>query len=496
MDATTRMDAGEYAHACFGIYSDEVLKKRMLPHAFDGLKPVQRRLLIACDRLNLKPEAAFVKCVQVVGYTLALYHPHSDSSCYGALVNITGANPPTHDGEQSGGPINHCNVPLLEGQGNFGDHEDGPAAMRYTECRPTRYAYHTLMNREYMSVLPTVTTESGSDQEQCFLPALLPNLLMNGADGTAIALSTSIPSFTPASVAAATLAVLTACKQDVLPSREKVAALLAEHLVYKYRFGGYMAGSLSVEDCLSNVFSLDVWPHYTMEKDALVVHSIHHKHFKPQDWLEKAETLPGTKHARDETGQHGLRFVVTYDRKSGVPYDAWEKAVRNSLRRKLHCQINAVTGFGEKAEAKMMTLADLMLYWVQVRLEMERHVVTQRIDEALVQELHLLAVRYAVENRDTFFPLLEEDDAEQALTAFYQPWLGEEAGDAARYILGVSLRTLTRASADDLLKRLKDVEALLQKLEGNLAAIVKTTRASTEATLKTLAAAKTAHKGR
>ena len=108
----------------------------------------------------------------------------------------------------------------------------------------------------------------------------------------------------------------------------------------------------------------------------------------------------------------------------------------------------------------------------------------------------VLAVRHAVENRDTFFPLLEEDDAEQALTAFYQPWLGEEAGDAARYILGVSLRTLTRASADDLLKRLKDVEALLQKLEGNLAAIVKTTRASTEATLKTLAAAQTAHKGR
>lgn len=483
MSATTTqaVEAGHYAHECFDVYSKEVLENRMLPHAFDGLKPVQRRLLLTCDRLNLKPSAAFVKSVQVVGTALAYYHPHSDAACYGALVKVTGT--PT----LSGIPVNGCNVPLFEGQGNFGDHEDSAAAMRYTECRPSHYAHAALLNREYLSTLPVVTTEAGTDIEQVVLPALLPNLFMNGAEGAAIALATSIPSFEPGSVVDATLAVLVACKEDRLPSREKVAELLAKHLVYQYRYGGDAIHELTAEDFLANNFAFNVLPRWEFVKQSIVVTSIHHKVFNPTAWLEKVRTIHGTRSARDETGQHGLRFVAAFDPKAGVEFADWSRAVLNSLVRKQHCHINVVTGLGEASHTSMTCLADAMLYWLQERFKLERLVLEKRIDAASCQELHLLAVQYAVENREDFFPLLEQDDAETSLAVFYRQWLDDEdAGAAATYILGVSLRTLTKANAEEIARKLADVSRTIDRLEGELSSVVKTTRATTSALVKDL----------
>ena len=483
MQPDNNVSAGTYAHECFRVYSHEVLTNRALPNAFDGLKPVQRRILAACDHLGLKPTASYVKSIKVVGTALAMYHPHADAACYSALVNVTGS------AMMNGMPINRANVPLMEGQGNFGDHENPPAALRYTECRPSNYAYHFLLNRSYLAVTPKVRTETGDGDEPAYLPALLPNLLLNGADGRAVALVTNIPSFEPESVRKLVDAAFAACKGNELPSLEKTAQLMEKHLVYQYCFGGFAINPIPASDYLENSFAIDVLPKVTIEKTALVVTSIHHQKFNPANWLEKAAAIDGTKSARDETGQHGLRFVVAHDPKNGRSFDEWAKAVLASLRSRVHFKINAVVGYGDEAEVRMLSVAGLLHHWMEQRLELEASVIRSYVESADKEELHLLAVKFAIRDRDLFFPLLESDEVEAALHDFYAEAFGpeepqENIDEAVRYILSVSLRTLTKASVSDLDDRLAKVAAALDAYDTDLTEIVKATRRSTTAALK------------
>ena len=160
-------------------YAMSVIVSRALPDVRDGLKPVHRRILYAMHEMGLRPNSSHKKSAGVVGEVLGKYHPHGDSPVYDSLVRMA--------------QNFSMRYPLVDGQGNFGSvDDDPPAAMRYTEARLTAIAEELLGDLDRNTV-DFVDNYDGSNQEPTVLPALTPNLLLNGAGGIAVGMATNIP---------------------------------------------------------------------------------------------------------------------------------------------------------------------------------------------------------------------------------------------------------------------------------------------------------------
>ncbi len=159
-------------------YAYSVIYARALPDARDGLKPVQRRILYAMQEMGVRPDRSHVKCARVVGQVMGQYHPHGDTAIYDALVRT--AQPWT------------MRLPLIDGHGNFGSLDSGPAAMRYTECRMASAAL-LMTNDLDADTVDFKPNYDGKDVEPIVLPAAFPNLLVNGASGIAVGMATNCP---------------------------------------------------------------------------------------------------------------------------------------------------------------------------------------------------------------------------------------------------------------------------------------------------------------
>lgn len=161
-------------------YAMSVIASRALPDVRDGLKPVQRRVLYSMVELNNGPDKPHRKCARIVGDTMGKYHPHGDSSIYEALVVMS------QDFKKG--------LPLVDGHGNFGSIEgDGSAAMRYTEARLEKVTQEAFLSDLDKNVVDFVPNFDETEKEPSVLPARLPNLLVNGSDGIAVGMATSIP---------------------------------------------------------------------------------------------------------------------------------------------------------------------------------------------------------------------------------------------------------------------------------------------------------------
>ncbi len=192
------LDLGTYAQRAYLEYALSVVKGRALPDVCDGLKPVQRRILYAMDRMGLSysgnTASRPVKSARVVGDVLGRFHPHGDQSAYDALVRMA------QDFAQR--------YPLVDGQGNFGSRDgDGAAAMRYTEARLSKIT-GLLLDEIDEGTVDFVPTYHGSTQEPRQLPARLPFSLLNGASGIAVGLATEIPSHNLREIADACVALI------------------------------------------------------------------------------------------------------------------------------------------------------------------------------------------------------------------------------------------------------------------------------------------------
>ena len=160
-------------------YAMSVIAQRALPDVRDGLKPVQRRVLYSMIELNNGPDKPHRKCARIVGDTMGKYHPHGDSSIYGALVNMA------QDWS--------FRYPLVDGHGNFGSVDgDGAAAMRYTEARLSKISMEMLadINKDTVDFIPNFDE---TEKEPVVLPSRFPNLLVNGTTGIAVGMATNIP---------------------------------------------------------------------------------------------------------------------------------------------------------------------------------------------------------------------------------------------------------------------------------------------------------------
>jgi DNA gyrase subunit A len=159
-------------------YAMSVIMSRALPDARDGLKPVHRRILYGMWSENYRPGRAHVKSAQVVGKVMGIFHPHGDTAIYDALVRMAQDFSIRHQ--------------LIDGHGNFGSADDGPAAMRYTESRLAPIAMELLEGIDEATV-DFQPNYDGSAEEPIVLPARFPNLLVNGSQGIAVGMATNIP---------------------------------------------------------------------------------------------------------------------------------------------------------------------------------------------------------------------------------------------------------------------------------------------------------------
>ncbi len=190
-----QMDFSEEMKSAYRNYAMSVIIARALPDVRDGLKPVQRRILYAMRELGLDPKKPHRKSARIVGDTMGKYHPHGDSSIYEALVRMT------EDYSLS--------IPLVDGHGNFGSIDgDGAAAMRYTEARLSNGAM-TLLEHLDKDLVEFKPNFDDSEMEPTVLPAMIPNLLINGTTGIAVGMATNIPPHNPSEVIDATIAYMT-----------------------------------------------------------------------------------------------------------------------------------------------------------------------------------------------------------------------------------------------------------------------------------------------
>ena len=175
-------------------YAMSVISQRALPDVRDGLKPVQRRVLYSMIELNNGPDKPHRKCARIVGDTMGKYHPHGDSSIYGALVNMA------QDWS--------TRYPLVDGHGNFGSVDgDGAAAMRYTEARLSKISMEMLadIGKDTVDFVPNFDE---TEKEPTVLPARFPNLLVNGTNGIAVGMATNIPPHNLREVIAAVVKII------------------------------------------------------------------------------------------------------------------------------------------------------------------------------------------------------------------------------------------------------------------------------------------------
>jgi len=212
-------------------YAMSVIASRALPDVRDGLKPVQRRILYSMIELNNGPDKPHRKCARIVGDTMGKYHPHGDSSIYGALVNM--AQPWS------------TRYPLVDGHGNFGSVDgDGAAAMRYTEARLSKISMEMLadINKNTVDFEPNFDETA---REPVVLPSRYPNLLANGTTGIAVGMATNIP---PHNLMEVINAVIKLIDNQILENREtKIEEVLNIVKGPDFPTGGVILGTRGIE---------------------------------------------------------------------------------------------------------------------------------------------------------------------------------------------------------------------------------------------------------
>ena len=293
-------DIQEQLKISFLNYSLAVIQDRAIPNIEDGLKPVQRRILYIMNELGLFSERPHKKSVRIVGDCLGKLHPHGDSSVYDALVNVT------QDFK--------TRYPLIDGHGNYGSLDDPPAAMRYTEARLTKYAETMLRDLDSKTV-PFVDNFDGSLQEPTVLPAILPNILLNGANGIAVGFATSMLPHNLTEVSDALIYLINnekACLDDILaiihgPDFPTGAILNIPDIKSLYSTGSgsmRIRAHMHIEDFSIVITELP----FQIDKVALLTQIA---------TLAKEKVIEGIVNLRDESDSN-IRIVIETDGKSNI----------------------------------------------------------------------------------------------------------------------------------------------------------------------------------
>ncbi|HXW10590.1 MAG TPA: DNA topoisomerase IV subunit A [Steroidobacteraceae bacterium] len=407
-------------------YSMYVILDRALPHVGDGLKPVQRRIIYAMSELGLAATAKHKKSARTVGDVIGKFHPHGDSACYEAMVLM--AQPFSY------------RYPIVDGQGNFGSPDDPKsfAAMRYTESKLTRYA-DVLLAELGQGTVDWLPNFDGSLDEPALLPARLPNLLLNGAQGIAVGMATDIPPHNLREVAAACVRLL---EEPKTTTRQ-----LCEHVMGPDLPTG--AEIITPRDELLKLYetgngSFRARARFEVEDGEIVVTELPYQ-VSGSKVLEqiaaqmRAKKLPMIEDLRDESDhEHPTRLVIT-PRSNRVDTDQVMAHLfaTTDLERTYRVNLNVIARDGRP---RVMGLKTLLEEWLSFRVD----TVTRRLQyrlEKVNARLHILdGLLVAYLNLDEVIRIVRtEDDPKAALIARFN--LSEAQAEA---ILETKLRHLAR----------------------------------------------------
>lgn len=346
-------------------YSMSVIVARALPDVRDGFKPVHRRILYGMLGLGNTNDKPYKKCARVVGEVLGKYHPHGDSSVYGALVRM--------------GQDWNMRYKLVDGQGNFGSVDgDSPAAMRYTECRLSKMGEH-IMDDIDKETVDMVNNFDDTLQEPAVMPTRVPNLLVNGGNGIAVGMATNMPTHNLGEV-------IEGCCAYIDNPEIDTEGLMRHIPAPDFPTGAYIYGLQGVKDAYETgrgrvVMRAKAEIESDDNHDRIVVTEIPYGVNKQQlieyiADLVKEGKIDGISNVNDETGRQGMRIVVDVKR------DANAKVILNKLFKMTALQssfsVNCIALIPNKSNAlllrpKLLSLCECVGYFVE-----HRHDVTIR----------------------------------------------------------------------------------------------------------------------
>ncbi len=436
-------------------YSMSVIVSRALPDVRDGLKPVHRRILYSMFDQNLRPDRPHVKCAAVVGEVMGTYHPHGDSAIYDALVRMVQEFSMRH--------------PLVDGHGSFGGPgpDEGPAAMRYTECRlqPLTLDLMAAIDEETVDFVPNY---SNSAEEPTVLPARFPNLLVNGSQGIAVGMATNIPPHNLGEVVDATIHLLEhpdATPDDLMafvkgPDFPTGAQILGRQgILDAYRTG---RGSIKMRAVAEIEEGRDATrivvtelPYQTSV--GVIAQKI--------DDLVKTGDLDGIAEVLDSSAGKQTRLVIRLKR------DANANVVLNKLYKHTPLQ----TSFGVNALAlvdgvpRTLNLAQILSHYVAHQIDVVTRRSEHRLRKAQARAHILEGLLRAIDMLDAVIAAIRASDdragARAALMA--DPFSFSE--EQANHILDMTLGRLTRLGRSELEEEMTQLRQTIAELEAILA---------------------------
>jgi DNA gyrase subunit A len=429
------IDVSSEMQTSFLEYAYSVIYSRALPDARDGLKPVQRRILYSMNEMGIRPDRSHVKCARVVGQVMGQYHPHGDGAIYDALVRT--AQPWT------------MRVTLVDGHGNFGSLDSGPAAMRYTECRMAPAALSMTSGLDQDTV-DFKANYDGKDVEPTVLPAAFPNLLVNGATGIAVGMATNCPPHNLVEVIQALRHLIRHPEASVeelmrfipgpdLPTGGKIIGLEGVRDAYHTGRGSFrIRATARVEQ---------VHP----RRKGIVVTELPYT-VGPEKVIEQIKTLvqsrklQGIADVKDLTDlANGLRLVIEV--KNGFNPDALLEQLFRMTKMEDSFAINAVALV--EGQPRTLSLRELLTVYLDHRYEVTRRrtqfLLTKATDRLHLVEGLLLAI---VDIDDVIAIIRSSDDAGAARTRLMEAFDLTEI--QANYILDMQLRRLTKFSRLEL----------------------------------------------
>ena len=436
-------------------YAEHVILERALPRVEDGLKPVQRRILYTMMELGTTPDKPHRKCARIVGDCLGKFHPHGDSSVYGALVHMA--------------QDFSIRAPMVDGHGNFGSIDgDGAAAMRYTEARMTPLAMEMLRDIEKDTV-PFRLNFDDTLKEPDMLPARFPNLLVNGANGIAVGLATNIPTHNLAESIRAVLAQMDNPEitldelMRILPGPDfpTGGVLLNNEEIRK----GYETGRgkltlrarVHVEDGPNGKKLLVITEVPYQINKASMLEKIHRLS------EEKKAALGGICDIRDESDRTGMRAVIELKR------DVDPSKVLAYLYKYSDLQVTFGVNLVAIAGGKpvLLTLKQLISGYI----DYQKQVVTRRTEYELKQakaRAHILeGLMIALDNLDEVIALIRASKSpKEARAGLMERFSLTEV--QAQAILDLRLQKLTNMEMEALRKEYADILKLISRLEGIL----------------------------
>ena len=361
-------------------YAMSVIASRALPDVRDGLKPVQRRILYSMIELNNGPDKPHRKCARIVGDTMGKYHPHGDSSIYGALVNMA------QDWS--------TRYPLVDGHGNFGSVDgDGAAAMRYTEARLSKIAMEMLadIGKDTVDFVPNFDNE---EKEPTVLPSRYPNLLVNGTSGIAVGMATNIPPHNLREIVAAVVRII---DDEIAGEQTTIDEILKIVKGPDFPTGAEIMGTAGIEEAyrtgrgkirVRSVCSIETLPNGKSEIIITEIPFLVNKArlIEKMAELVKDKRIDGITGIQDHSNREGLRICVEVRR------DANANVILNKLYK--HTQLQDTFGVNMLAlvnqEPKVLNLLQMLKYY----LAHQEDVVTRRIAYDLnkaEERAHILA---------------------------------------------------------------------------------------------------------